>query len=237
MEPAELKEVRARLGFSQEELAIALGMHRLSVLRWEAGLHKIPLMLKLALRQLEREPQPEREHYLFDDSYRRSFCLRGRSYRRHGAGLAEFQSSNMYGTAPVAGAYFLGTEEPGDNTVYNQVGATTVASNGPATATVDVSATTAGIITGRAFDVAFTITPNGTVTGPSTAAHHEWCQNLLYRRRRWRDSCGCTVGSLGEQSHLTNRRLWHPYCEPIAHATAKSRPTWREVISPRRGSV
>jgi DNA-binding XRE family transcriptional regulator len=53
--PAELKEARARLGFSQEKLAFALGVNRLSVVRWEGGLHRIPLMVTLAIKQLERE--------------------------------------------------------------------------------------------------------------------------------------------------------------------------------------
>jgi DNA-binding XRE family transcriptional regulator len=55
MKPTELKEVRARMGFTQEQLATTLGVHRLSVIRWEAGTHRIPLMLTLALKQLERE--------------------------------------------------------------------------------------------------------------------------------------------------------------------------------------
>lgn len=53
--PAELKSARARLGFSQEKLAFALGVNRLSVVRWEGGLHRIPLMVTLAIKLLERE--------------------------------------------------------------------------------------------------------------------------------------------------------------------------------------
>jgi DNA-binding XRE family transcriptional regulator len=55
MKPQELKDVRAFLGFTQERLAIVLGVHRLSVIRWEAGTHRIPFMLTLAMKQLERE--------------------------------------------------------------------------------------------------------------------------------------------------------------------------------------
>jgi repressor LexA len=55
MKPIELKEVRARLGFTQEQLATELGVHRLSIIRWEAGMNRIPPMLKLAIKQLERE--------------------------------------------------------------------------------------------------------------------------------------------------------------------------------------
>jgi hypothetical protein len=47
MKPAELKEFRVRLGFTQ--------VHRLSVVLWEGGAHRIPPMLTLALKQLERE--------------------------------------------------------------------------------------------------------------------------------------------------------------------------------------
>ena len=39
MRPAELKKARTHLGFTQEQLAIELGVHRLSVIRWEAGIH------------------------------------------------------------------------------------------------------------------------------------------------------------------------------------------------------
>jgi DNA-binding XRE family transcriptional regulator len=53
MKPRELKEIRERMGFTQEQLATELGVHRLSVLRWEAGAHRIPLMLTLAIKQLE----------------------------------------------------------------------------------------------------------------------------------------------------------------------------------------
>lgn len=53
--PAELKKARIRLGFTQEKLAVELGVVRHSVIRWEAGRHKIPHMLELALKQLELE--------------------------------------------------------------------------------------------------------------------------------------------------------------------------------------
>jgi DNA-binding XRE family transcriptional regulator len=55
MTPLELKEARISLGFTQEKLAIELGVHRFTVHRWESGEHKIPRMLDLALKQLERE--------------------------------------------------------------------------------------------------------------------------------------------------------------------------------------
>jgi DNA-binding XRE family transcriptional regulator len=56
----ELKEARRRLGFSQEKLAVVLGVHRFSVLRWERGDHKIPSMLELALKQLAHEQRLRR---------------------------------------------------------------------------------------------------------------------------------------------------------------------------------
>jgi DNA-binding XRE family transcriptional regulator len=55
MKPPELKEARARLGLTQEQLATGLDVHRLTVIRWEAGMHKIPHMLELAIKELERE--------------------------------------------------------------------------------------------------------------------------------------------------------------------------------------
>jgi DNA-binding transcriptional regulator YiaG len=52
MEPGELRETRTLLGLSQEQLAALLGVNRLSVLRWEGGLRRIPGMLPLALEAL-----------------------------------------------------------------------------------------------------------------------------------------------------------------------------------------
>ena len=60
MTSLELKEARISLGFSQKKLAIVLGVHRLSVLRWEAGTHEIPRMLEFALKQLVHEKRPRR---------------------------------------------------------------------------------------------------------------------------------------------------------------------------------
>jgi repressor LexA len=53
--PGELKEARARLGLTQGQLALALGVSRLSVVRWEAGLHRIPFTVTLAVKYLERK--------------------------------------------------------------------------------------------------------------------------------------------------------------------------------------
>jgi len=55
MEPDELKRQREKLGFTQAELASALGVHRVAVARWETGTRKIPSMLRLALKALVQE--------------------------------------------------------------------------------------------------------------------------------------------------------------------------------------
>jgi repressor LexA len=52
MKPTEFKEIRKHLGLTQDELAALLDVHRLSVIRWEAGVHRIPMILKLALTAL-----------------------------------------------------------------------------------------------------------------------------------------------------------------------------------------
>jgi DNA-binding XRE family transcriptional regulator len=64
MKPIELREARARLCITQTQLATELGVSRLSVIRWEMGHHRIPFMLALALKQLERE------HYQTQDETR-----------------------------------------------------------------------------------------------------------------------------------------------------------------------
>jgi DNA-binding XRE family transcriptional regulator len=51
--PSELKLCRARLGFTQQKLARELGVSRVSVVRWETGICKIPFTVKLALKYLE----------------------------------------------------------------------------------------------------------------------------------------------------------------------------------------
>lgn len=44
MTAQQLKTLRARLGWSQNRLAVALGVHRATILKWERGLHPIPPM-------------------------------------------------------------------------------------------------------------------------------------------------------------------------------------------------
>jgi repressor LexA len=53
--PSELKKARARLGLTQEQLAFELRVSRLSVVRWEAGLHRIPFTVTLAVKYLEKK--------------------------------------------------------------------------------------------------------------------------------------------------------------------------------------
>jgi hypothetical protein len=76
-------------------------------------------------------------------------------------GVAEFQPSQTYSAASAAGSYFFGTEDPGDNTVTNEVGAATAASNGSASGTLDSSGTT-GLQPGAPFNVTLTINGDGT---------------------------------------------------------------------------
>ena len=55
MTPDELRQRRARLKMSQEELARRLDVTRQSVYMWEKGDTRPPGMLELALRWLEHE--------------------------------------------------------------------------------------------------------------------------------------------------------------------------------------
>lgn len=51
----ELKAAREKLGLTQAGLAEAVGVQRVTVARWEAGLRKIPPMLTLAMKTLGKE--------------------------------------------------------------------------------------------------------------------------------------------------------------------------------------
>jgi DNA-binding transcriptional regulator YiaG len=53
MRGKELQEWRCKWGLSQEALASALGVIRVSVSRWETGTRAIPSFLPLALEALE----------------------------------------------------------------------------------------------------------------------------------------------------------------------------------------
>ncbi len=53
MTPLELKKWREKNGYSQSQLAKALGVITISVSRWERGVREIPSFLHLALFGLE----------------------------------------------------------------------------------------------------------------------------------------------------------------------------------------
>ena len=57
MKPADLKRIREQLGFTQQQLADALRTTRVSVARYEAGMRRIPGMVKVAIDQLSRSPE------------------------------------------------------------------------------------------------------------------------------------------------------------------------------------
>lgn len=53
MTPEELKQWRAKTGYTQTALAKALGVGQVCIARWETGVRKIPSFLHLALDALE----------------------------------------------------------------------------------------------------------------------------------------------------------------------------------------
>jgi len=55
MEADELKKRREQLGITQEQLAVALSVHVMTVSRWERGERAIPSHLPLALETVERQ--------------------------------------------------------------------------------------------------------------------------------------------------------------------------------------
>jgi transcriptional regulator with XRE-family HTH domain len=55
MSPAELKNWRYDRDYTQRELSTALGIHRVILARYEAGMTKIPTLLDLALKGLEAQ--------------------------------------------------------------------------------------------------------------------------------------------------------------------------------------
>ena len=54
MKPIELKRIREQLGLTQQQLADTLRTTRVSVARYEAGMRRIPGMVKVAVDQLSR---------------------------------------------------------------------------------------------------------------------------------------------------------------------------------------
>jgi len=76
--------------------------------------------------------------------------------------VIEFQPSQTYTAASVAGTSFFGTEDPGANAVYNYVGSATISTSGSATGTADLS-TTSGLTPNLPFNATVSITnSNGT---------------------------------------------------------------------------
>ena len=54
MKPADLRRIREQLGLTQQQLADALQTTRVSVARYEAGMRRIPGMVKVVLDRLGR---------------------------------------------------------------------------------------------------------------------------------------------------------------------------------------
>jgi transcriptional regulator with XRE-family HTH domain len=48
----EFRAIRLRLGLTQEDLAMRLGVIRVTVTRWETGKLRVPKIAALAIRQL-----------------------------------------------------------------------------------------------------------------------------------------------------------------------------------------
>ena len=57
MKPTDLKRVREQLGLTQQQLADALRTTRVSVARYEAGMRRIPGMMKVAIDQISRSSE------------------------------------------------------------------------------------------------------------------------------------------------------------------------------------
>ncbi len=55
MTPTELMQLRLSLGFTQKELAAILGVHPMTVNKWENAHHRIPEMVRLAMVGLRVE--------------------------------------------------------------------------------------------------------------------------------------------------------------------------------------
>jgi len=52
MKPSELRRIRNSLGLTQAEMGRALGAHRVSVARWEAGTRAVPVTVAKLARLL-----------------------------------------------------------------------------------------------------------------------------------------------------------------------------------------
>jgi len=56
--PAELKRIRANLNLTQAELAEEIGVHRVTVGRWETGERAIPEPVARLLKRIQAERGP-----------------------------------------------------------------------------------------------------------------------------------------------------------------------------------
>jgi len=55
MEGSELKRRREAMGYSQGEMARLMGVHSMTLSKWERDVLPVPLYIELALKTLERE--------------------------------------------------------------------------------------------------------------------------------------------------------------------------------------
>jgi len=63
MNRTELKMIRRRLGLTQLDLAARLGVHPMTVSRWERSAHRVPAMAATLIRQMlqaSRAARPRR---------------------------------------------------------------------------------------------------------------------------------------------------------------------------------
>jgi transcriptional regulator with XRE-family HTH domain len=60
MTPAQLRDARESLGLSQQGLAEALDVHRVTVARWETGQDTIPRLVTLAMEALAHQARGRR---------------------------------------------------------------------------------------------------------------------------------------------------------------------------------
>jgi transcriptional regulator with XRE-family HTH domain len=60
MKPDELKRIRTRLGFTQDQLADEIGVHRVTVAKWEAGSRGIPEPVARLVQRIQAERRPRR---------------------------------------------------------------------------------------------------------------------------------------------------------------------------------
>jgi DNA-binding transcriptional regulator YiaG len=61
VQPAELRRIRARLDLTQAALATAIGVHRVTVAKWEAGDRTIPEPVARLVKRIQAERQPTRK--------------------------------------------------------------------------------------------------------------------------------------------------------------------------------